>query len=394
MKILSLLFLIITCTLYASAYKVPTTSLNGVALSGANIAHSTSADAAYYNPANMAFMKDSNHVELDIIYLDPDSTNFQGSLDGTNIESENETFFIPSLNYVSPEIFGTRLGLSILIPAQLTDRWLTPPAIKTAKEFSLKTIEINPTVAIPIGDLLGIAFGLRVVSSSTTFKSSAIVSRDIACESVDYGYNLAVAYKPTKQFDIALTYRSKIDLTQEGSAKLYTASDLTYYGGVSVDMLLPASINLALAYTLKSQTTIEFVYERNFWSAYKTLDFNYKGNIGKLEPYFGSPVSKNYKDTNILHLGLTQDFDKLTLMGGVMFDETPIPSQTVDFELSDSDSLSLSIGARYQVTKNINFGISALYSMKEEQSIVNENINGKFSNSNILIISGGIEYRF
>ena len=39
--------------LMASGYKIPETSTNSVALSGANIAHTRSTDAAYDNPANM-----------------------------------------------------------------------------------------------------------------------------------------------------------------------------------------------------------------------------------------------------------------------------------------------------------------------------------------------------
>ena len=67
MKKLTLLSLAVASALYAGGYKIPETSVNGVALSAANVAHSQNADAAYYNPANMSFMADENALEADKI---------------------------------------------------------------------------------------------------------------------------------------------------------------------------------------------------------------------------------------------------------------------------------------------------------------------------------------
>jgi long-chain fatty acid transport protein len=81
-------------------------------------------------------------------------------------------------------------------------------------------------------------------------------------------------------------------------------------------------------------------------------------------------------------------------MGGVVIDNSPIPDETLSFELPDSDSVSVSLGARYQVTDSINLGMSALYSMRDSRSTVNKNLSGEFSNSDVLIISAGLGYKF
>jgi len=75
------LFLILTSALNAGGYKIPETSLNAVALSAANVAHSNTADAAYYNPANMAFMKEGNILEADLIYIGLSDVKYKGSYD-------------------------------------------------------------------------------------------------------------------------------------------------------------------------------------------------------------------------------------------------------------------------------------------------------------------------
>jgi len=402
MKKLTLLSLVVASSLYAGGYKIPETSTNGVALSAANVAHSQNADAAYYNPANMSFMADENALEADLMVISLGATNFKGDAlgsTGLDIDAESEIFFIPSINYVSPKIGDFRLGLSIAVPGGLTKRWNVSPAKSKAEEFSLQVIEINPTVSYAINEELSIAVGVRVLHSSGVIKSTGSVSRDMTGDSFDYGYNLAVAYKPTSAVDLAFTYRSQVDLTETGTAKLWDASSpvsgaATYDGGASVTVPLPAFLNLALAYTLESKTTIEFVYERNFWSSYESLDFDYAGPIGNLKPYFDDPIAKNWVDTNAYRLGLTQDMDELTLMAGIVLDETPVPNETMSFELPDSDSISVSFGARYDVTKDLNVGFAMLYSMREDRTVSNDDIDGTFSNSNVLITSLGLGYKF
>ncbi len=39
-------------------------------------------------------------------------------------------------------------------------------------------------------------------------------------DTFEFGYNLALAYKPTNDINLAVTYRSEIDLEEEGTAKL------------------------------------------------------------------------------------------------------------------------------------------------------------------------------
>jgi long-chain fatty acid transport protein len=47
----------------AGGYKIPEQSLNSMALGAAYVAHTSGADTAYFNPANMAFMADKQYAE-------------------------------------------------------------------------------------------------------------------------------------------------------------------------------------------------------------------------------------------------------------------------------------------------------------------------------------------
>jgi len=408
MKKIALMSLVASSVLMAGGYKIPENSLNGVALSAANIAHNKSADAAYYNPANMVFMSDENHMEADLTYIGLSAINFKGSAtDSTgavtaapNEDSESESFLVPSLHYVSGDISGARFGVSVVVPGGLSKRWENNVGTKSAEEFTLETVEINPTVALPIGDKIGVAIGFRLVHSSGVVKATpavGAVSQDMTADSIDFGYNLALAYKPTSEIELGITYRSQIDLTEEGDADLvYSPASLdgTYDGRLTVP--LPATLSLAAAYTLPSKTTIEFVYERNYWSAWENINFDF--NNPTAEAVFGKAKPKNWNDTNAFRLGVTQELDKMTLMAGLVIDETPVPDETIGFELPDSDSISVSFGGRYQINEKMDIGIAALYSMREDRSVDNNDnpstLTGEFTNADALLISMGMGYKF
>jgi long-chain fatty acid transport protein len=394
MKKIVLISLVASSVLMAGGYKIPESSTNAVALGAANIAHNHSADAAYYNPANMVFMADEHQMEVDLTYIGLDGTKFT-PVTGTAISAQKENFIVPTLHYVSKKLGNARVGLSIVSPVGLSKRWSDAPANASAEEFTLKTIEVNPTAAFEVNSQVAVAVGFRAVHSSGVVKATplaGVVSQDMTGDSLDFGYNLALAYKPTSDIEIGLTYRSKIDLTVEGSADLQHPGFTNGNYAVAVTVPLPAAFAAAIAYTLPTDTTIELVYEKTYWSAYKEIDFNYTNST--VEAVFGGVNPKNWKDTNTFRLGITQELDALTLMAGVVIDESPAPDATLGFELPDSDSTAVSFGGRYKINDKIDIGLATLYSMRKDRTVNNASLNGTFTNSNVLLVSAGIGYKF
>lgn len=390
--------LIASSAIYANGYKVPENSVSSVSLLAANIAHSSGADTAYYNPANMAFMKDENNLDVGLTLISVDASNFKGSANGMNdlnIDAESELPIIPSIHFVSSKYNNFTFGFSMVVPSGVTKEWEVRPAKDSAEQFTLEVVELNPTVAYKINNKMAIALGLRALKSSGIVKSSSTASRDMEGDSFDFGYNLALAYKPTSALEIGVTYRSKVNLEEEGNAKLYIGDAKVYDGGGSVEVPLPAQFNLAVAYTFDSQTSLEVVYEKSFWSAYKTLNFNYISNIPAiLQPSMDNPINKDWKDTTTFRIGVTQELNELTLMAGLTIDETPIPDKSLSFELPGTDSTAISFGAKYKVNENLTAGFGMLCSMKESRKITNEHLQGEFASSKTYIFSTGIGYKF
>ncbi|HFQ61267.1 MAG TPA: long-chain fatty acid transporter [Epsilonproteobacteria bacterium] len=389
----------------AGGYKLPEQSLNSIALSDAYVAHTMGADTAYYNPAAMAFMDDKQYIEgaLTLAHL-PSQEYSLGPLSG---ESETENLLIPTIFYVSKPMDNIRWGVSLVVPGGLTKRWKTPYQKLFAEEFTLKNIELNPVVSYKVNDAFSIGAGARIVYSEGVVKSDGNdagfpVKRDMEGNTIEFGYNVALLYKPTTDVNFAMTYRSNIDLTEDGQANLY-------FGGVGqqynadVTVPLPATFDIAISKTWQEKVTLEFKYQRIFWSSYKALDFNYDRPIqANLVDSFDKPLIRDWKDTNSFRLGATIKMDnKLTAMFGIGIDKSPVPLTTIGFELADSDSRVFSMGFRYQQNENLSWGASFLVSDKDSLSLVpgvaeNQVLanGGGFSEGGAFLTTVGVAYEF
>jgi long-chain fatty acid transport protein len=127
MKIVKILALsaVASSVVMAGGYKIPEQSLNSMALGAAYVAHTTGADTAYFNPANMAFMADKQYVSgaVTLAHLPSNKYTLVAPLSG---ESEEENILIPNMHYVANAMGDFRWGLSMVAPSGLTKRWETP----------------------------------------------------------------------------------------------------------------------------------------------------------------------------------------------------------------------------------------------------------------------------
>ena len=379
-------------TLLASGYRIPEQSLNSTALSAAYVAGANGADASYYNPANMALMGGGAEIETAFTYINLPKVQFDGASDADSLE---EHFFMPTMHYVSPMMGNWRFGLSIVAPGGLSKRWDEAIPKASAEEFSLKVIEVNPTASYKFSDEFAIGFGLRGVYSEGVVKSTAAASRDLTGDSIDFGYNLAMTYKPAKDMTLAATYRSKIDLTVEGNADLYSGAVKVFDNiGASVTVPLPASLALSASYVI-DKTTLEFVFERTYWSAYDKLDFNYDRSIGVLAPSFDAPKDKLWKDVNAYRIGVTHQYsDALKLMAAFAIDKNPAPDSTLSYELPDSDAKLYSVGFEYKLDKQMSIGMAYLFDDKESRTVNNTGAVGQFTDSAAHLVTASLKYKF
>ncbi len=391
-------------TAQASAYKIPEQSTRSMALSAAYVAGADSADASYFNPANMSWIEGNALLEAGLTYIHLPKVEYRGTVAGTpaDADSKTEDFLLPYFHYVSPKVDRWRFGLSLVEPGGLSKKWYNDVQKMKAEEFTLKVIEINPTVSYEITPELSIGGGLRGVYSDGKVKAylANAYAENMTGDTIEFGYNLALSFKPQPETTLSVTYRSNVDLDLEGSSTGFIAvgsPQLPYYdtsGGVTVP--LPASLVLAAAHNF-GDTRVELLYERTYWSKYEKLDFHFDDQT--VDALFGNPIDKNWSDTNTFRIGVTHRLDeKWTLMAGYAYDETPIPEATMGFELPDAHANIFSAGAIMQINSDFEAGFSILYDRKNERTIhspPNENgINGTFKKGGAILTNLSVGYRF
>jgi long-chain fatty acid transport protein len=383
----------------ASGYRIPEQSVDSTAKAGANIASSTRADAAYFNPANMGWMADAMQVQLDAEWIHLSSVSYDDSrpvpmFDG---DSESENFLLPTGFLVSPSLGGARLGLAITAPYGLAKRWKDPYQKTYAEEFSLVTVEVNPTASYTFGKMVSVAAGARMLYADATVKSDGSgigvpLSRQMEGDTVEWGWNAAISVKPIEKLNVSATYRSKIDMEFEDKARLnLMGTRVTLDADVSLPA--PAVFALSVAYDVLPNLNVELTWDRTFWSEYENLDFEFSPVIPG-NPY-DPPVDKSWDDSDAFRLGLTYGVTKtLDLMVGFGYDKSPAPDRTIGFELPDSDAWLYSIGAQYKINEKMDVGVAFLYDYKESRKVDNSIVHGEFTDASAILVSCGLNYRF
>lgn len=381
--------------LLASGWKIPEQSASSTALSGAYIANATGADSAYYNPANMSFNPDKNQLTFSLLGVSLGEIDYNDSRSSAfDSDSKKENVLIPTIFFSSKDYDGLRYGISFTAPGGLSKRWDEVYSKTFAEEFTLRILELNPTVSYKLRENLSIAAGLRVVYSDGKVKSDGTISgfdlkREMEGDSLALGYNLALAYKMFENSNLSITYRSNVDIKEEGTSQLYINGLKSYDGKASVEIPLPAALNIAYAHKF-GDTTVELTYEKTYWSKYKDLDFEYDSTITNpiLSAVFDNPSDKNWSNTVAKRIGITHQYnEKLKLMLGFAIDEAAAPSNTLSFELPDTDAKIYSMGYEYKLDDDSSYSLGYLYSKKEERSASNTVANGTFEDSSVHILA-------
>jgi len=403
------LSLLLSSLILEAGYKIPNNSINSYALSSANVAHAHGADTTYYNPANMIYNQKKDSIELSLAYVDLEPVSYNSANNVYSIESEKTTSLIPSLHYVSNALNdkGVRVGFSLISPAGLTREWKDMPASASARKYSLRIIELNPTVAIPVTSKLSIGLGFRYLIANGEVKldgsslplnppASVPYTLNMKGDGEAAGYNLALSYNATESLNFSATYRSKILLNIKGTTDaIFAGAPITSKGSIKAP--IPASFIFASAYTFPTDTTVELTYDKTYWSVITETNFEFDNPV--LEGSIGRSIPKKWNDTVVYRVGITQELSSMTLMAGFSYsDNAAKDEQYVTFSSPETDFLTYTMGARYKINSNLELGLSALYAQGKERTVSQPTnalgVNGTLGERDIYALNLGVEYKF
>lgn len=360
--VLSVLLLPV-CAL-ANGFAINEQGAKAIGMAGAFVAQADDPTAVYYNPAGMVQLE-RTQFSAGVSPIIPNgkfqsSTNdpiFRGTTPGETTDIEDNAFFIPNAYFthkLSDQFsvgFGSfaNFGLKTEWPSGWEGRFI-PGGIKA----EVTTFSLNPSVAFKPHDRLSIGFGAVYQYFDFTLEQKQFVGFNPATmQTIEldskfrgddwaWGWNAGVLFWITDNLKFGASYRSEISHSQTyGKLSFNPNVPGVPDTGFRINVTTPAIAYLGLAYNWRA-FTFEFDAQWTEWSSWKQISAAFDSPVG------GQPsltVKEDWNDAWAYRFGVqyavNQYFD---VRGGVIYDESPIPSRSVSPRLPSGDRWLYCIG--------------------------------------------------
>ncbi|WP_415037152.1 OmpP1/FadL family transporter [Azonexus sp.] len=233
----------------------------------------------------------------------------------------------------------------------------------SGKYTSIHQINLNPSIAYKVNDLLSVGFGVNFAKSEIEFRQHTPISlagpeAKLKGDDTAWGWNVGVMLQPTEQTRVGLTYRSKIKFDLEGNLQIPAFGR---NNDIEASLETPDNFSLAVSHKLNDR-----------WELLADATWTGWSSVGALIPVFAdtkgratAPLRYNFEDTWRFGLGVKHQLnDAWNLRAGVAYDESPVPdSKHRTMTVPDSDRTWLAFGARWKVNQNasLDFGYARIF---------------------------------
>jgi len=377
------MFVMAASTAWASGFRLPEAGAKAMGMGFAFTAQADDPSAIYFTPAGLTQLEGRN-VMAGFSYVQLYGSKFEGVTPLTGGASEYERQ--RTLQFVFPNAYFTSMhkdsgiawGIGVFTPFGLSQKYhsrQTSIFRNQVTNIELRTIVVNPTIAYKFNDYLSVGVGVDFMYGTAKLGQTAVVNipgghmnvfeLDMDGDGTAWGYNAGILLKPTSNLRIGASYRSPFDLKiKKGNASIRNPAGTASADG-NAEVSIPATFAVGVAYTI-NRLTLEVDADWTLWSRYKSLPIyvNYPG-IGKVAP------EKNWKNSCALRFGAQyQVIDPLAIRLGVVYDPTPVPSETMGPELPDSSRMNYMVGLGYKVGP-VTFDWAFMYISRRDRSVNN-----------------------
>ena len=360
---------------YGSGYQVVLQGNRTTGMGNLGVAMYSDASSLFFNPGAMGLM-DHNSIMLGVNPILANTTYWDSETPYSNYTAQSDNPLGTPFHFYAvwgPSESPFKFGIGVVTPFGSGVNWGTTWAGRDLlNEISLKAIQVQPTVSFKISDKFSVGAGLDITLGSVMLSKSILVNgRDLDEGSVTldgkantaFGYNIGIMWTPSDKLGIGLNYRSRVDMkVEDGSAKFVVPASLQDFfppgNTFSATLPLPSVLGVGLTWGLSDNFDLGVQFDWVGWSAYQSLDIDFKQNTDALEDT-SSP--RNYKDSWVVHLGGEYRFETIQLRGGVYYDKTPVQDGYMTAETPDNDRLGLTGGLGFALGDHFQLDLSFLY---------------------------------
>jgi long-chain fatty acid transport protein len=329
-----------------------------VGMGGAFTAVADDPTAVWHNPGGTAIYGDNvAYLGAELVALSrsytPDLASPLGQAGVTTKITENTTpQVIPVIGLTTRFGFGknapTRFALSLLVyDAYGGSISFNPSDVKNRGilSTSVSDLEVTPTLAYQVTDVLSVGAGLRLgINSFAVDDKESSMSANLSGNGFGLGATLGVMLRPHRLLQIGATYRTPLNasITGNGPVAIGTGSAMPQDFGLKVEWPQSASLGVTVFAHPRFLTSVQADWSG--WSSIQSLSLDVLGT---------SQVKQmRYQDSYAVHLGFQGVITRYLLARlGVAVDSNAIPDRTVRRENQDGLKSTLSVGLGVHVWK-------------------------------------------
>ncbi len=383
------LLMLLPTVCHAGGFALNEYAARGNAMGGANIALADDASAVAYNPAGITQLPGSS-VMFGMTAIAPTADVRTGSGSKTTLQTNVYTpphaYYVQQLN--DKMWFGigefTRFGLG----TQYGFDWAG--ASKTYRA-ELSSYSIAPNLAIKLTDNLSVAVGPEIIYSSADLRQRPTATTDVRMkvDGIGVGFQAALHYKLNDEWSAGLVYHSTQKESDSGHVH-YNENAVMRNQALTINMTLPASYSLGVAYKPSKDWKIEADATFTQWQDYEKLKYDFEDRADVTS-------WKNWR--NVWRFQLGGEYmatDWLALRAGFVWDQDPIRRGYEDYMLPTNDRKIYSTGFGI-ISGNYTYDFSLMYLVNNDRSInANSNIVGatQITNSKAYMAGFSIGYKF
>ncbi len=325
--------------------------------------------AIFFNPAGISQLSGTNaYLGQTTIY-----PRVEYEADHSDESTIKKVHIVPQI-YITHQLTNDiYLGLGIFSPFGLSTPWDEDWAGRYLSTYSnLETYNINPNVCYRWHNL-SLSAGVNFLNADLELKKKIFLGafpegrQKLTGDAWGTGYNLGLLYKFDERLQAGISYRSRIWLDFDDSKARFDVPDLmkSFFKNTSGSgtLELPPSLNAGLSYSPSKRLAVEFDITWTGWSTYDEMELHFDSPIGppgKASDRYVQP--KRWEDVFAYRIGLKYGFTPAaTLRLGFIYDNTPVPDETLDPQLPDADKMIYTAGIEYRWSKRLITGIAYNY---------------------------------
>ena len=392
-------------SVFGAGFGIYEGSARGNAMGTEVTADPASPSVIYNNAAAMTALE-GTQMEMGATFIRPHVTIETMTPAGSQKNKAKSAWWTPPNAYVTHQVndkiwaglgIFSRFGLGV----EHDDDWA---GRYNCQEATIRSFDINPSLAVKVLDNLSLAAGLRAEWFEFSLDQALLTGRPVVDPDLQFhmkgdswgiGYNLGAYYEATEWLSFGLAYESEIDQDLEGTYHVSHPNPAVAGGDGEGDISTPSILRFGASVKATDKLTINAGIVYTMWSSYEDLTIKFDPAL--LGAVSEKATQKDWDDVFRYQFGAEYALNETwALRAGYIFDETPIPNAHVDYIVPANDRHLFSVGVGY---KQANFfcDLGYTYLLIKDRDVTGRAadgvLSGEFTKGDAHMIGIGVGYK-